>query len=65
MAGVLLKTIVVFCEVVDVPVTFPVTFPVRAPENAPENVVAVTVPVEGVTKIVETADIAAPATEDV
>ena len=53
----MLKTIVVFCEVVAVPVTLPL--------NAPENVVAVIVPVDGVAKIVETADIAAPATEDV
>ena len=38
---------------------YPVTFPV----NAPEKVVAVTVPVEGVTKTVLTAETAAPATE--
>ena len=55
----LLKTTVVFCEVVAVPVTFPVTLP----ENAPEKVVAVTVPVDGVAKIVVTAETAAPATE--
>ena len=58
MAGVLLKTIVVFCEVVAVPVTLPVTFP----EKAPENVVALIVPVDGVTNTVVTADVAAPDT---
>lgn len=41
----------------------PVTFPVRFPEKAPENVVAVTVPVDGVTNTVVTEDVAAPETE--
>ena len=40
----------------------PVTFPVTFPENAPENVVAETVPVDGVTKTVVTAEVAAPDT---
>ena len=41
----------------------PVTFPVRLPENAPENVVALTVPVEGLTLTVDTVEVAAPETE--
>ena len=40
----------------------PVTLPVTFPEKAPENVVAVTVPVDGVTKTVVTAEVAAPDT---
>ena len=38
------------------------TLPVTLPEKAPEKVVAVTVPVDGVTKTVVTADVAEPDT---
>ena len=40
----------------------PVTFPVKFPENAPENVVALTVPVDGLTLTVDTVEVAAPET---
>ena len=59
LALVVAVTTLTFCPVVAVPVTFPV----RLPENAPENVVAVTVPVDGTTNTVVTADVAEPATE--
>ena len=40
----------------------PVTFPVKFPLNAPLNVVALNVPVEGLTLTLDTVEVAAPET---
>ena len=63
VAGVNIIGWLLLAEVINTSTFLPVVaVPVTLPVRAPENVVALKVPVEGVARIVETVDVAAPET---